>query len=131
MKIIGQILDNNMRPIAGANVREMIGQTQTSNVVATDSDGRFSITVQSGNSFLIMSHVAYDYDTIRASEFNSYYELWPASNLLDEVPVNTKPKTKEETPNWLIYGAVAVAALAVVYAINSGNSKPQPRKVEI
>lgn len=119
MKIAGSLLQYDvMTPIAGANVIEV----GTNNRTTTDAQGKFSINVSSGNSMLKFSHVQYDFDTVLASDFHSYYELYLASNP-DVVIQNNYKKDNS--------GFFVVIALAIATTIGVIYNKNKPTKVKI
>jgi hypothetical protein len=120
MKITGSLLQADvLTPIVDANVIE-IG---TNNRTTTDSDGKFTINVSSGASMLKFSHVQYDFDTVLASDFHSYYELYLASN---EGPTVHNGYTKQNST-----ALIVVAALAVLTAIGVIATGKKPTKVKI
>ena len=120
MRISGSLLEYDvMTPIVGANVVE-IG---TNNKTTTDADGKFTINVSSGASTLKFSHVQYDFDTVLVSEFNSYYELYLASN--PEVVVHNGYTKQNST------ALIIVAALAVLTAIGVIATGKKPTKVKV
>lgn len=120
MKISGSLLEYDvMTPIVGANVIEV----GTNNTTTTDSDGKFSINVSSGASMLKFSHVQYDFDTVLASDFHSFYELYLASN---DGPVVHNGYTKQNSTLLIV-----VAALAVLTAIGVIATGKKPTKVRV
>ena len=120
MKISGSLLQYDvLTPIVDANVIE-IG---TNNKTTTDANGKFTINVSSGASMLKFSHVQYDFDTVLASDFNSYYELYLASN--PEVVVHNG-YTKANT-NLLS----VLAILAGITAIGVIITGKKPTKVKV
>jgi len=120
MKISGSLLEyDNLTPIVNANVIEV----GTNNRTTTDSDGKFTINVASGESQIKFSHIQYDFDTVIASEFHSYFELYLASN---QGPVVHNSYTKQS--NTLLS---VVAVLAVITAIGVAITGKKPTKVKL
>jgi hypothetical protein len=125
MTVQGQIFDNEMGSIESVNVFE-IG---TTNSTQTDVDGRFTLTkVASSNSDIRFTHVAYDYDTVKASYFDkmSYLQLYPNSNDLGTVSVGgqIKPKTNSNSI-WIILAILGIG----LYAVSKKDAKPVSRTV--
>ncbi len=118
MRVQGQILDNNMRPIGFANVEDL----GTGKKVTADEFGAFAIDVAGTNSQLRFSHAGFDYDTISAGDFNSYIELFPSS--LSEVVINNNYKKSDNTLVWILGGALAIIAVRSL-------SKPQSKKITL
>jgi hypothetical protein len=120
MRISGSLLQYDvLTPIVDANVIE-IG---TNNRTTTDADGKFTINVSSGASMLKFTHIQYDFDTVLASEFNSYYELYLASN--PEVVVHNS-YTKQNSTTLIV-----LAALAAITAIGVIMTGKKPTKVKV
>lgn len=120
MKISGSLLEYDvLTPIVDANVIEV----GTNNKTTTDLDGKFTINVSSGASTLKFSHVQYDFDTVLASDFNSYYELYLASN---QGPVVHNGYTKANTKLLSV-----LAILATITAIGVIITGKKPTKVKL
>lgn len=82
-KATGRVVDENGDPVIGATVREQ----GTSNGVATDMDGRFSVDVVAGTS-LEISYIGYRNQVIKVQKGKKLeVVLSEDSNLLDEVVV--------------------------------------------
>lgn len=116
--VSGSVLDNEQRTIAFVSVTDL----QTGNTVQTDADGKFSITVANSNTDLRFSHVAYVYDTIKASEFNSYMELYPKNEVLDETIITNNSNKKSSFLLWILGG------LAFAFAVSKASTSNKPVK---
>ena len=118
MLVSGQVLDNDMIAIPGAEV-SVIGTTY--NDVA-DEDGNFAVTVPTLEAMLHISAFGYNGKTIKAKDFNSYIEL-------SEAVVVQNNYKKPTSDNTLLYvGLAVVGAFAISRMSNPG---PQPRKVKV
>jgi iron complex outermembrane receptor protein len=117
MVVTGSILSDEMAPIAGANI-EVLGENR---YTTTDADGKFSITANSANSQIKISHAGYDYDTVAAGDFKSYYQLFPAQ-LDGNIVVNSNSSS-----NALLYVLGFTAVAVLIYNI----SKPKARTVKV
>lgn len=125
MIVKGQIVSSEMEILAYANIYEV----GTNNSTKADEDGRFTINVASKNSDLKISHVGYDYDTVKASFFDSqeYFELFPTT--LDEVTLTNNAKPKSSTSN---YGFLLLAGgLLAGWLLFSGNNKSKIKKITV
>lgn len=107
MKIQGSLLGIDGEIIPFANVIEV----GTNNTTTTDVDGKFTINVASAASQIKFSHAGYDYDTITAGEFNSYYELYPSE--LPGVTVYGTGK-KDTTLLWILGGIAFIGVMAMI-----------------
>ena len=100
LTVTGQILDENGLPLPGANIIE----EGTSNGVAADLDGRFTINVTSNTSMLVISYVGYKDKTIAAAQSDlGSVSLELDTNSLDEIVVVGYGSTKRKD----VTGAVA------------------------
>ncbi len=97
--VTGQIVDENGIPLLGANVIEK----GTSNGVAADLDGNFSINVSSANSIIVISYIGYKDKEISANANVGIITLEPDASSLDEVVVIGYGTTKRKD----VTGAVA------------------------
>ena len=120
MRISGSLLQYDvLTPIVDANVIEV----GTNNKTTTDANGKFTINVSSGASMLKFSHVQYDFDTVLASDFNSYYELYLASN--PEVVVHN---AYTKAHNNLLSILAILAGITAIGVIITGK---KPTKVKV
>lgn len=104
--VTGYVWDFDQRSIANVNITEV----ETGQQVQSNADGYFEITVSNMNNTLKFAHAGYDYDTIRAADFQSYIELGISSLPEAVVTNNSKPKND----NTLLYvGIAAVAFIAI------------------
>lgn len=79
--VTGTVLDDTGTPLPGAGVLEK----GTTNGVATDMDGSFSITVSNSNAMLVISYLGFKDLEIKASEVPATIQLQAADNTLEEV----------------------------------------------
>ncbi len=99
LTVTGQVVDENGMPLLGANVIEK----GTSNGVAADLDGKFSITVSNSNAIIVISYVGYKDKEITAKENLGSIALEPDASALDEIVVVGYGSTKRKD----VTGAVA------------------------
>lgn len=97
--IKGQVIDENGIPLLGANIIEK----GTSNGVAADFDGNFSIPVANKSSVLIISYLGYKDKEVLASESLGVIQLELDNSTLSEVVVVGYGSTKRKD----VTGAVA------------------------
>lgn len=113
--IISQLRDfDTDQPIVDAHI-----YIEGDSTIGTVSDdiGSFAINPQQGKS-IIISHINYGQYEFQPSEIDSVVYLLPTETQLDEVVINSKPKT-----NWFKWAAWLGAA-AVVIKVAKGGSKP-------
>jgi TonB-linked SusC/RagA family outer membrane protein len=79
----GKVVDENGMPLPGANVME----EGTKNIVTTDMEGNFEITVESTESVIIISFTGYMDSKAVAGRFPDISQMVPNVALLDEVVV--------------------------------------------
>jgi hypothetical protein len=119
--VSGYVWNNNQQTIANANIIEL----QTGNSVQANEDGYFEINVSDLNNDLRFSHAGYDYDTLKASEFKSYIELYPST--LDQVVVTNNSKSSSNGIFWFIGGLAALFA----YSKISSSDKKTPKTIKV
>ncbi|WP_276504037.1 SusC/RagA family TonB-linked outer membrane protein [Terrimonas pollutisoli] len=96
----GQITDENSAPIAGVTITEK----GTNNVVVSDKDGNYSISVKDANSTLVFSHVSFLVLETKAGSLvstNIKLELL-SKNLDDVVVVGYGTQKKKELTNAVV-----------------------------
>ena len=82
VKVSGTVVDENNEPVIGASV---IQKGKAKNGVATDIDGKFTLTVPSG-AHIVVTYLGYeDYDAV--GKANMSITLKPSGQQLDEVVV--------------------------------------------
>ena len=97
--VTGKVIDEYGMPLPGANVIEK----NTSNGVATDIDGNFSINVLDSSSILVISYVGYQPKEIISSNTLAPIQLEADASALDEIVVVGYGSTKRRD----VTGAVA------------------------
>lgn len=92
--LMGTVLDENDDPLPGATVR--IEGTQLGTI--TDTEGNFSLLVNSRHPVLVISYVGYETQTFRLTEKAKYLRIVmrPQTNLMDEVVVTGYQNIKRE-----------------------------------
>jgi len=82
----GQVTDATNQPMAGVNVREK----GTQNVVSTDNNGKFSITLADNNAKVVFSYIGYETKELSTAELPSgvVITLKAAENNLQEVVIS-------------------------------------------
>jgi len=96
----GQITGENGEPLAGVNVSEK----GTNNVVVSDKDGKYSISVKDANSILVFSHIGFlDVEVKAGSNASTVVKMEPTSkNLEDVVVVGYGTQKKKELTNAVV-----------------------------
>ncbi len=83
--ITGKVVDETGQPLPGASVREV---GVSGNVVQTQANGDFSITVASTESSILISYIGYDAQTIKVgTQKNFSVKLQPTQNNLKEAVI--------------------------------------------
>ena len=93
-RVAGIVMDGNGQSIIGATVIEK----GTTNGVATDMDGRYELTVSSGNAVLSVAYLGYTTQEIKIEgRSNINIEMFEDSKTLDEVVVIGYGQQKKES----------------------------------
>ncbi len=128
MIVKGQIFDENMKFLSNVNVTEV----GTSNSTITNSSGEFTLqNVKSSNSDIRFSSVGFDYDTIKASFFdtNDYFQLYHSTTELADVTVSSANSTKsKDNTMWYLLGILAALG---IYMANKKENKPTAKKAAL
>ena len=121
MNISGKLYDENMIAIENANVMDMA----TNFTVQTKADGSFILPVNDLNDTIKFSFVGYDFDTIKAADFNGMFQIYHSTTTLDEVVIHQEPKapvvkTSSNFLGWIVGGVLVAMAIA-----HFSNEKPK------
>jgi TonB-linked SusC/RagA family outer membrane protein len=81
----GKVVDENGMPLPGASVIEVA----TNKAVSTDANGNFEITVENSNSEILVTFVGYKEKRFLANLQNTTIKLFPETNDLKEVVIQT------------------------------------------
>lgn len=125
MTISGNLYDENMIAIENANVMDLA----TNFTVQTKADGSFILPIGDLNDIIKFSFVGYDFDTIKASDFNGKFQIYHSTTTLDDVVIQQNPKAPVAPPSsnilgWLVGGVLVTMAIAHF-------SKEKPKKVTV
>ncbi len=124
MTISGNLYDENMIAIENANVMDLA----TNFTVQTKADGSFILPIGDLNDIIKFSFVGYDFDTIKASDFNGIFQIYHSSTTLDDVVIQPKvPAPSSNILGWLVGGILAATAIAHF----SNKKEDKPKKVTI
>lgn len=129
MYTVSSTVMSDLLLLPNVNVREVdIHGNQIGNSTTTNNNGQFTLSVSSPDALVRLSHTGYDYDTYTAKEIADfdYIELWPSTNMIDDVTIQNNYKSSNLI--WWILGFGILTTIGVALS-NKKPARVQPKKV--